>query len=132
MSRSLTDISAWGTRRCTGDLLEAVEMHKTERDVIVVGSGSIVHALAAQDLVDEYRILVFPDLIGTGAKLFANDNGPHPAASGLQRDRRAGRSNVLRTGGGVVMATAPPDVSDARTVVLSMGNESRPRDGSRN
>jgi dihydrofolate reductase len=71
VSRSLTDLSAWANSSLlTGDLLEAVAKQKIERDVIVVGSASVVHALAERDLVDEYRILVFPDLVGRGTKLF--------------------------------------------------------------
>jgi dihydrofolate reductase len=71
VSRSLTDLNAWGNSSLlSGDLLDAVAKQKTERDVIVVGSASVVHALAERDLVDEYRILVFPDLVGRGTKLF--------------------------------------------------------------
>jgi dihydrofolate reductase len=70
-SRTPSDLSAWVNSSPTiGDLLEAVSKQKTERDVIVSGSASIVHALAEQDLIDEYRILVFPELIGGGTRLF--------------------------------------------------------------
>jgi dihydrofolate reductase len=76
-SRTLSDLSSWeNSWPTTGDLLEAVSKQKTERDVIVAGSASIVHALAEQNLVDEYRILVFPELIGRGTRLFTAQTVP--------------------------------------------------------
>lgn len=68
-SRTLADPSAWSNSRViTGDLIEAV---KTEqRDIVITGSLSIVHTLMASDLIDEYRLLVFPTVLGTGARLF--------------------------------------------------------------
>ncbi len=44
--------------------------------MIVAGSASVVHVLAAQNLVDEYRILVFPELVGHGTKLFDSQTAP--------------------------------------------------------
>src|ERR1017187_4305413 len=44
-SRNLNDLSAWGNSSLiTGDLLEVVAKHKTEHDVIIAGSASVVHA----------------------------------------------------------------------------------------
>ncbi|HET6626786.1 MAG TPA: dihydrofolate reductase family protein, partial [Nocardioidaceae bacterium] len=39
-------------------------------DVVVIGSGSVVEALADQGLVDEYRLLIFPTTTGSGRRLF--------------------------------------------------------------
>jgi dihydrofolate reductase len=44
--------------------------------VIVTGSLSIVRALQEQDLVDEYRLLVFPSVVGEGARLFPSGVAP--------------------------------------------------------
>jgi dihydrofolate reductase len=41
-----------------------------ERDVVVIGSTSVVDRLVADDLVDEYRLLTFPTAVGTGRRLF--------------------------------------------------------------
>jgi dihydrofolate reductase len=63
----VTDLGAWvNSSLITGDLFEAVAEQKTQRDVIVVGSASIVHALALRDLVDEYRIPRLPRPLGSG------------------------------------------------------------------
>jgi dihydrofolate reductase len=43
------------------------------RDVGVTGSISIVHQLIAAGLVDEYRLFVYPVVIGRGARLFADE-----------------------------------------------------------
>jgi dihydrofolate reductase len=40
------------------------------RDVVVIGSGSVVAQLAAARLVDEYRLLTFPVALAAGRRLF--------------------------------------------------------------
>jgi dihydrofolate reductase len=76
-SRTAPDLSAWqNSSLITAGLVEAVAHHRTEHDVIVAGSASVVHALAEQDLVDEYRILVFPELVGRGTRLFTPQTTP--------------------------------------------------------
>ncbi|MFI6437274.1 dihydrofolate reductase family protein [Streptomyces sp. NPDC050759] len=74
-SRTLTDTSAWGNSRVMdGGLVDVVK--REERDMIVIGSPSVVHALMAEDLVDEYRLLTFPTILGTGDRLFPTDGSP--------------------------------------------------------
>jgi len=71
----------------------------------VHGSGELAQTLIKNDLIDEYRLLVFPVLIGTGKRLFGS--GAVPAAMTLVRSAttRAGvvfsvyrRAGKLRTG----------------------------------
>ena len=74
-TRTLTDTSAWANSRpLEGDLIDAVK--REERDVVVMGSLGVVHQLMAEDLVDEYRLLTFPTVVGAGRRLFPAD-GPH-------------------------------------------------------
>jgi dihydrofolate reductase len=73
-SRTLTDASAWANSTVLdGDLVDAVK--REGREVIVMGSLSVVRALMAEDLVDEYRLITFPSVLGGGERLFAVD-GP--------------------------------------------------------
>jgi dihydrofolate reductase len=68
-TRTLTETSAWGNSQVIdGDVVETVR--RETRDVIVIGSLSVVRALMAEDLVDEYRLLTFPTIAGSGDRLF--------------------------------------------------------------
>jgi dihydrofolate reductase len=40
------------------------------RDIVVTGSITLVHALIPLGLVDEYRLFVYPVVLGRGARLF--------------------------------------------------------------
>jgi dihydrofolate reductase len=74
-SRSLTDTSAWANSRLIdGDLIDTVKRER--RDVIIAGSLSVVRALMANDMIDEYRLLTFPTVLGTGERLFPAGGGP--------------------------------------------------------
>jgi dihydrofolate reductase len=55
-----------------GDLAEEVTRLKQQdgKDVLVFGSGELVRSLMNQDLVDEYRLMVFPVVVGSGKRLF--------------------------------------------------------------
>jgi dihydrofolate reductase len=69
-----TDVSAWAHSSVLGgDLIEAVK--NEQRDVLVMGSPSIVRQLAAADLVDEYRLITVPTVVGAGERLFAAEAG---------------------------------------------------------
>ena len=74
-SRTLTDVSAFANSQVIdGDVVDAVK--REQRDVIVTGSLSVVHALMADDLIDEYRLLTFPTILGTGERLFPAGRPP--------------------------------------------------------
>ena len=57
------------------DLVDTVTKLRQEPggDVLVNGSAQLVAALRANDLVDEYRLMVFPTVLGGGKRLFADD-----------------------------------------------------------
>jgi dihydrofolate reductase len=79
-SKTLSDAEAtWPvTRVARGDLASEIATIKSESgpDVIVWGGGRLAGALAAADLVDEYRLLVQPLVLGRGEPLF--DRLPDP------------------------------------------------------
>ena len=41
-------------------------------DILIAGSAQLVQTLAGHDLVDEYRLMVFPIVLGSGKRLFGN------------------------------------------------------------
>jgi dihydrofolate reductase len=73
-SRTLSDADAsWpDTRVARGDLMTEIAAIKAEpgADVIVWGGAGLAGAVAAADLIDEYRLLVQPLVLGRGQALF--------------------------------------------------------------
>ncbi|GAA1597115.1 MULTISPECIES: dihydrofolate reductase family protein [Kribbella] len=73
-SKTLTDAeAAWPTTRVArGELGAEIAAIKEEpgADVIVWGGRRLAGALAAADLIDEYRLLIQPLVLGAGQALF--------------------------------------------------------------
>jgi dihydrofolate reductase len=70
---STLDEPGWSnTTVLRGPLLDEVRRLRQAdgRDLGVTGSISVVHELIAADLVDEYRLFIYPVVIGRGARLF--------------------------------------------------------------
>ncbi|WAP52266.1 dihydrofolate reductase family protein [Arthrobacter sp. ATA002] len=66
------------TKVLTGDLLPAVAALRNRRgEVQVHGSHQLARTLHNAGLVDEYRLLVFPVVVGAGKRLF--DTGAVPS-----------------------------------------------------
>jgi dihydrofolate reductase len=88
-------VSAWANSQAAdGDIAGTVKSE--QRDVIITGSLSVVHALMAGDLVDEYRLLTFPAILGAGERLFPA-GGP-PAYLECLSAERAGAAVLTRYG----------------------------------
>ena len=63
-----------------GDLAEEVAKLKQEQDgdIVVHGSAKLVQALVEHDLVDEFRLMVFPVVLGSGKRLFGDTSDKKP------------------------------------------------------
>ncbi len=73
VSRSVTRADAWANSTVLGgDLIQEVTRRKQDQDLIVVGSTSVIRTLMTRDLIDEYRLLVFPVVLGQGERLFGD------------------------------------------------------------
>jgi dihydrofolate reductase len=73
-SRTLTQLD-WKNSHLLGpDVPAAVKKLKVERDgeIRVWGSTELIRTLAEHDLIDEYRLAVYPLLLGSGKKLFSD------------------------------------------------------------
>ncbi|HLJ04360.1 MAG TPA: dihydrofolate reductase family protein [Solirubrobacteraceae bacterium] len=57
-------------------------------EVLIAGSLGLVQALTELGLVDEYRLMIYPILLGGGKRLFAPGGPPHPLR--MVRHERAG------------------------------------------
>jgi dihydrofolate reductase len=79
---STTDGSAWEktTVLSPDNLADEIKRVKDEVDgvLLVAGSAQLVNALADEDLVDEYRLMVFPVMLGKGKRLFTGTNAEKP------------------------------------------------------
>jgi dihydrofolate reductase len=71
-SRTLKEASWGNTRLVMGDLLTEVRKLKQESevDLLIFGSGTVVSQLAAEDLIDEYMIVLNPLVLGGGRTMF--------------------------------------------------------------
>ncbi|MFH8252822.1 dihydrofolate reductase family protein [Microbacterium sp. B2969] len=71
VTHEAVDPDQWShSEAVTGALEDWVAETLTTRDIVVIGSGSVVTRLREADLVDEYRLLTFPLATGAGRALF--------------------------------------------------------------
>lgn len=99
-SRTLAEPLPWeNSTLLPGDAADAVARLREEEegDLAVLGSGTLVRALAARGLVDEYLLSIHPLVLGTGRRLF---DGVPPAPLRLTAS--------VTTTTGVIIATYQP------------------------
>jgi dihydrofolate reductase len=77
-SRTLETVYWNNSTLLSGDVPEEVAKLKEQQDgeIQVTGSGNLIQSLMRHDLVDEYRLLIFPVLVGSGKRLFAEGTIP--------------------------------------------------------
>lgn len=71
-SRTLHDLSWANSSLIAGDLVEGVAAIKDGAggDVLIFGSASVVRQLLPRGLIDELRLMIYPTILGQGARLF--------------------------------------------------------------
>ena len=99
-STTLSDPLDWqNSTVLQGDVANAVARLKQEDiEVHVIGSTELVKTLIEHDLVDEYRLMIDPVILGGGKRLFRDD--------GALRALRLVDSQVTSTG--AILATYAP------------------------
>ena len=74
-SHTLTDLSTFpNSTLMKGSLPDYVRSEP--RTIAVTGSVSVIRALQAADLVDEYRLMTLPSVVGSGEKMFGPSDHP--------------------------------------------------------
>jgi dihydrofolate reductase len=70
-STTLTEME-WNASLIKGDLAEEVSRLKQQsgQNILVFGSCELVNTLTQLDLIDEYRLMVFPIVLGSGKRVF--------------------------------------------------------------
>jgi dihydrofolate reductase len=93
-SRTLTELGWQNSHLLGPDVPAAVTKLRAEPggEIRVWGSTQLVRTLAEHDLVDEYRLAVYPLVLGTGKKLFADG---FPLAKLALAETRALTSGVV-------------------------------------
>ncbi len=95
-----------------GDVVEQITRLKQEDgpELQVLGSSQLIQTLIAHDLVDEYRLMIFPMLLGRGKRLFGD--GAIPAGLRLI-DTRTSTTGVIvavyERAGGIKLGSFAPD-----------------------
>ena len=101
-STSLSEPLEWrNSTVLEGDVAGAVAALKQQEDggdLLVIGSPQLVQTLVGQDLVDEFRVMIDPLVVGGGKRLFGDD--------GALRRLRLLDSQVTTTG--AILATWAP------------------------
>jgi dihydrofolate reductase len=78
-SRTLREPLPWSNSTLlSGDIAGAVADLKNEpgKDLHVMGSGELIQSLMSADLIDEYMLMIYPLVLGTGRRLFPDEGAP--------------------------------------------------------
>jgi dihydrofolate reductase len=72
------DDLTWNTKLIAGEdaVTEISKLHKAAgRELVVLGSPRLVQTLLRENLVDEFRLMIEPVLLGGGKRIFPEDGG---------------------------------------------------------
>jgi len=72
VSTTLNDVEWQNSTLIEGNVAEEVSRLKQQpgKDILIFGSADLVNTLMRHDLIDEYRLMVFPVVVGSGKRLF--------------------------------------------------------------
>jgi dihydrofolate reductase len=95
VSRTLENPTWANTTVLRGDLGEEIGELKSRfaGDILLAGSASLAQSLLALDLVDRINLMVFPIILGTGKRLFAD--GTASTGLTLTGTRQAGSTAIV-------------------------------------
>jgi dihydrofolate reductase len=73
VSKTLEEPLEWNNSTLIkGNVAEEVSRLKRQpgKDILIFGSGDLVNTLMRHDLIDEYRLMLFPVVVGSEKRLF--------------------------------------------------------------
>jgi dihydrofolate reductase len=78
-SRSLSDME-WNATLITGEVPDEVARLKRQSDqnLLIYGSSVLLNALSQHDLIDQYRLMIYPVILGQGKRLFRQTSDKKP------------------------------------------------------
>ena len=70
-STTLKEPLGWNATLIKGNIAQEVSKLKQQpgQDILISGGAGLVHSLMKHDLIDEYRLLVYPVVLGSGKRL---------------------------------------------------------------
>ena len=97
VTRSLNRLDWQKSQRIDGDVVEEVGRLKASDgpELHIWGSGELLQTLIAAELIDEYRIWIFPVVLGEGRRLF--ENGVPPRGLALVQTQSTPRGVLVNT-----------------------------------
>jgi dihydrofolate reductase len=99
-STTLQEPLQWNSTLLAGEVADAVADLKEQpgEDILIYGSSALVNTLMSRNLIDEYRFIVYPLVLGRGKRFFRDGNDKVTLA--LKRSET--------TGTGVTMLVCTP------------------------
>jgi dihydrofolate reductase len=76
VSTTLKELEWNNSHLIKGNIAEEVARLKQQhgQDILVAGSGELIHTLMQYGLIDEYKLMVHPVVLGSGKRLFKDGN----------------------------------------------------------
>jgi dihydrofolate reductase len=80
VSSTLDKVEWPGSKLIKGDVMGEIRKLKKApgKDLLLAGSGQLFNALMQENLIDVYRFMVHPVVLGEGRRLFAGDGAQRP------------------------------------------------------
>lgn len=69
-SSTLTEPLEWNAALIKGDVGEEVAKLKVDRNLLIYGSGEVVNTLMQRNLIDVYRLMLYPLALAGGKRFF--------------------------------------------------------------
>ena len=78
-SRTLRE-TEWNARLIHGEIPDEVAKLKQQsgQNLLIYGSGALVNTLLPHDLIDQYRLMIYPVVLGHGKRLFRDAGDKKP------------------------------------------------------